>query len=361
MEKIKEYLKKKIDEGRLIGYTLGIFDFRGEKFLLCDGFLSLEPQKRRAKKDTIYDIASITKPIITASLIFKLIENNEINLDDKIEKFFRDLPSDKKEITVKELLTHTSGIIEWEPLYRNGEGFKRILHSAFFSKVPYKKGYDVRYSCINYIILKGIIEKVTQQKYIELAEKLIITPSSSDDTFFNPPVSLKFRISPTERGNQYEKRLAKKFFNLELKVREHLIWGEVHDGNSFYGGGTSGNSGLFSTVDDLYKIAMYLLKSFFKDEKILNFYTLESLTPENSKIKRSGGFILKTTEESFTAEQFSSKTFYHRGFTGTSLTVDPEKELVFVFLSNRVHPYVRNGSVKDIILKVQEIFFENYY
>ncbi len=361
MEKVKNYLEQKISENRIVCYTLGIYDKNGENILFSGGFSALEPQKIKAQNNTIYDLASITKPLVTSSIVLKLYEEGLLSLDDNLSKFFQSTPHEKSNITVLNLLTHTSGIIDWEPLYKDGKGFFNILNSALNSRMVYKVGEKVNYSCINYVLLKGIVEVVCSKDYKEIAKELLFKPSGADDLYFNPPGKLLKRISPTEKGNVYEKRMAKKVFGIELEERDYLIWGEVHDGNSFYGGGASGNSGLFATVESTKKLMEFIMSDkFFKKEETLKLLIEKDFSPKKDPVRRSAGFILKKTENAYVSSHFSEKAFYHRGFTGTSITVDPLKGIFFILLTNRVHPYVRD-SVKDIIKKTQEIFFENYY
>ncbi len=361
MEKVKSYLQQKISEDRIVCYTLGIYDENGDSILFSDGFSSLEPKKIKAQNNTIYDLASITKPLVTSSIVLKLYEEGLLSLNDNLSKFFKNTPDEKSNITILNLLTHTSGIIDWEPLYKDGKGFLNILNSALNSRMVYKIGEKVNYSCINYVLLKGIIEKVCKKDYKEIAEELLFNPSRADDLYFNPPGELLKRISPTEKGNVHEKKMAKELFGIELENRDYLIWGEVHDGNSFYGGGTSGNAGLFATVESTKKLMEFIMSDkFFKKEETLKLLIEKDFSPKKDPVKRSTGFILKKTESAYISSHFSEKAFYHRGFTGTSITVDPVRGIFFILHTNRVHPYVRE-SVRDIIKETQEIFFENYY
>ncbi len=353
MKDLKNYLKQKINEDRFTGYSLSVFK-DGEKVKsLSDGYATLIPEKIRATENTIYDLASITKLIVTSLLIAIFYQNKLIDFNAPIKTFFNSSPDEKKDITILQLLTHSSGIISWKPLYYESIGFENILKNALKAEMEDKPGKRVIYSCLNYIILKGIIERVGEDSYENLFNKLIKKKLGLKNTFFSPPKDLKKRISATENGNNYERISAQKLFGVDIPERKGVIWGEVHDGNSYYSGGTAGNAGLFSTAKETAILGQQFLKdySFLLDPEVAELF-FKDFTPFSS-IKRSLGLILPETETSvISSPPFSKKSGYHNGFTGTSLAIDYDKNIVIAFLSNRVHPYVREELPKDVFTYV---------
>ncbi len=359
MKDLKSFLKQKINEGRITSYSLSVFKKGEEIVAFSDGFSVINPLKIKAKDNTLYDIASITKTVATSFLVGLLFQEGALNLNSPLKSFFINLPENKREITVLQLLTHSSGIISWKPLYYNKTGFDNILREALIAEIETKPGTSVIYSCINYIILKAIIEKVSGKSYENLFYSLIRDKLNLKETYFSPPEKLKKRISATEKGNEYERVKSEKFFGLKIPARKGITWGKVHDGNSFFSGGTAGNSGLFSTAKEIGMLGNQLLESIstlFKPETIKLFF--KNFTPFG-KTHRSIGLILKTSEGAVLSPDFPEKSGYHNGFTGTSLAVVPEKELVISFLSNRVHPFVREPMPKDIFNFVHTYIYRN--
>ncbi len=360
MRELNNYINRKIEENRITSYNITVIK-RGEKiFSTYGGYSVIKPKKIKTRGNTIYDLASLTKPLVTSLLTAIFIEREEINIKDKLKRFFPDIDKDKQDITIKQLLNHSSGLISWKPLYYKEQNFNSILNEALNAEIEKTPGKTVIYSCLNYIILKGIMEKITGERYTNLFNNYIKRPLKLKDTYFSPPEYLKERISATEDGNNYEKEKALNIFHLKIPERKGIIWGKVHDCNSFYSGGTAGNAGLFSTAEEVSEIAMEFLKSsntILKSETLNLFY--ENQTPFSS-VHRSSGFILKTTKAASISDLFSDKSVYHLGFTGTSIAIDPENDLIITILLNRVHPIVREPTPKDIIKKIQDIIIRRY-
>ena len=361
MKDLKSFLRKKLNEKRIISYSLTFLKEGEEKFSLYDGYAVLKPKKIKAEENTIYDLASLTKPLATSLLMAILLERKLINLEDRLGKFFNSIPLEKREIKVYQLLSHSSGIIAWKPLYYKKRGFESMLKEALNSEMIAPPETRVEYSCLNYIILKGIIEKVSGESYEKLFNELIKEKLNLKYTYFSPtPPKLKEKISATEDGNEYEREKAKNLFNIDIPKRTGIIWGEVHDGNSYYAGGTGGNAGLFSTAKEVGIIARQFLKDYsllLKSDTIELFY--KDFTPFDD-IRRSIGLILVNTKNSVIPSLFSKKAGYHNGFTGTSFAVDSKRNLVVVILTNRVHPYVREPLPKDIFKAIYTYIMRNY-
>ncbi len=360
MHELNNYLNRKIEENRITSYNIVVIKNGKTVFSTFGGFSVIIPEKIKTTQKTIYDLASITKPLATSFLIALLIEDKKFKQGDNLGYIFGDIPEDKKEITIEQLLTHTTGNISWKPLYYKNQNFNSIFREALRTKLEKPPGKFVIYSCLNYIILKAIIEKITGEDYISIFNRLIKKPLKIEDTFFSPPIKLKERISATEDGNGYEKEKALNIFKIKIPERKGIIWGKVHDGNSFFSGGTAGNAGLFSTADDVSKIAMQFLpnsNTILTNRMLQLFY--KNLTPFSS-VHRSMGFILKTTQGASISKLLSDKTIYHFGFTGTSITIDPERDLIITILLNRVHPKVHEPTHSDIIKKSQDIIMRRY-
>jgi serine-type D-Ala-D-Ala carboxypeptidase len=315
------------------------------------GVAVVEPEKIEAKIDTIYDLASLTKPIVTGLLCAKLIENREINLSDSISKFF---PNFNAEITIQNLLTHSSGMIAWKPFYLISDSRFQIPNLIAEESITAKPNQSSIYSDLNFLTLTFLLEKLYGKRLDNIANDEIITPLGLHDTFFNPLKKLKERIAASEFGNKYEEQICiERGFADRIPhsaFRNYQIWGEVHDGNCYFMNGVSGHAGLFSTADETFKIAQQFLinqTQLLKPETCNLFRT--NFTP-NMNEARSIAFQLAATEKSTASESLAKDSFGHLGFAGTSLWIEPETERIFILLTNRTHaheiPFVNINSVR---------------
>lgn len=333
------------------------------------------PEILPATLETIYDLASLTKVLVTGLLCAKAIETGEMVLSDRIEKFLPDYDGeDKREITIENLLTHTSGFPAWLPFYlfydlQDLEGSfnyntnfeaRRNLVRQKISETPLENAINskVVYSDLNFITLGFILEKIYSQDLKSLAQTSIFHRLKLTDTRFQTPRQPVMidpdwrRYAASEKGNFYEKQTcAEMGYDVSKSYwRDRLIWGEVHDGNCWFMGGVSGHAGLFSTAYDVYKIA----RQFLENQSIL-------LKPETCRLfrtnltsglneARSIAFQLAATPESTASNSLSKNSFGHLGFAGTSLWIEPETERVFILLTNRTHahelPFVNINSVR---------------
>lgn len=336
------FIEEKIEEGYFPGCVIHMGNKNETIFHKALGFSELIPIKREMKKDSIFDIASLTKPFATAVSILRLVDSGMISLNTQVGSILMELQGTIDEsTTVFELMTHTSSIPAWYPLYFYSLEEKEIIR--FIGTMKTEKSI---YSCLNYILLGEIVERVTGETLKEFSETNIFKPLSMKDTIFNPPDILRERFVATEVGNRHERELSKRYIKKTLfEWREKTIVGEVHDGNCFYCfNGISGNSGLFSTASDLARFARLILQGgneVLKPEMVQ--FLLKTLTFVRGE-KRSIGFLIGGDG----CGRLSQKTIWHTGFTGCALWIDPLKEIFIVFLSNAVHPEVRPNILKPI-------------
>jgi CubicO group peptidase (beta-lactamase class C family) len=284
-----------------------------------------------------------------------MIENGELDPNEPIGDILNEFySSGNAEITVNELAMHISGLPAWKPFYllvdtpdEVPQEIARTLGSG--TQDP------VTYSDLNFLTLGSIAEQLAAQSLDELATDLIFRPLGLNDTFFNPWPELRGRIAASEKGNEYEKNTCIEEGFLEpadddSAFRKQVIWGEVHDGNAYFMHGVAGHAGLFSTAEEVFKIAQQFLANYttlFKPETCELFRT--NFTSGLNE-DRSFGFQLASTDGSTAGTSISPESFGHNGFTGTSLWIDPVKERVFVLLTNRTHahplPFVNINSVR---------------
>jgi CubicO group peptidase (beta-lactamase class C family) len=306
------------------------------------GFKAFWPEKQPLTPDTLYDLASLTKPLVTAFLAVQHIEKKQWRLEDEVRRFFPGFPLS---ITVEQLLTHSSGLPPWHPfyLYRPRSDMEQIA-AMDLQAVP---GRSVVYSDVGYILLRHLLEKTAGAGFKEMAAEIIFKPLGLAETFLLVPERLKRRCAPTEIGNRFERRMCRSGHEraaARFPWRSALIQGDVHDANSFHGGGSAGNAGLFSSAGDLFRLG----REFFPETATL--LNAESIglfwgnrTPW-SAVHRSVGFKVNTSRPTSGGGALSPTAIGHTGFTGTSLWLEGEKQRQYIILTNRVHPRVKKSD-----------------
>ena len=306
------------------------------------GLSVVEPYRVANKIDTIYDLASLTKPLVTALLCARRIELGELTLDSSVSHYLGEFDrTDKQTITIRELLTHTSGLPAWRPLYLLTEDEPERAAGAIANlDLEYKPGTRVVYSDMGYIALGILLERMSHQSLADMAKREIFEPLKLAQTFFNPELALQTGIAACETGNAYELDMCKQSGAGEYaNSRQRLIWGEVHDGNAYFLGGAAGHAGLFSTARETFLIA----QQFIGESTTL-------LTPETCRLfrenmtegleeARSIGWQLAATKDSTGGADLPPDSFGHNGFTGTCVWIDPSHRRVFILLTNRTHAH----------------------
>lgn len=335
------------------------------------GLAVIEPEEIEARIDTIYDLASLTKVLVTGLLCAKAIEDNEINLKDKISEYFDEFKTNEKcEITIEHLLTHTSGFPAWKPFYLEEDSRgnhepinfwesnkainKFVLGKIGETPIENSIGSKVVYSDLNFLTLGFLIEKIYATDLQNLYVSEVVAPLRLKRTFIGGHDTLKKEIAASEFGNEYEKQIcvAQGYDVSKYHWRDYQIWGEVHDGNCYFMRGVSGHAGLFSDAAEVFKIAQQFLENqtvILKPETCHLFRT--NLTKGLNEA-RSVAFQLAATPESTASNALAENSFGHLGFTGTSLWIEPETERIFILLTNRTHaralPFANINSVRRI-------------
>ena len=304
------------------------------------GHSAVEPYRITNKLDTIYDLASLTKPLVTGLLCARRIELGELTLDSSVSHYLPEFDrTDKSMITVRELLTHTSGLPAWRPLYLLAEDEPERAAGAIANlDLEYKPGTRVVYSDLGFIALGKLLVRMTGHSLADMARDEIFEPLNLQQTFFNPEVALQTGIAACETGNAYERDMIEQSSaGVYQNCRQRLIWGEVHDGNAYFLGGAAGHAGLFSSAPDTFVLAQQFLAESSKlltPETCALFRT--NMTPELEEA-RSLAWQLAETSESTAGLDLPRDSFGHNGFTGTSLWIDPAHARIFILLTNRTH------------------------
>ena len=310
-----------------------------------------DKEEYRATLDTIYDLASLTKPLITGMLCARRIERGEIGLDDTVAKYLSEFErKDKRSITLRHLLTHTSGFPAWRPLYLIAKEKENALRAIAEERLESAPGTHVLYSDLGFITLGFILERMAGAPLAEIARREIFEPLSLKRTFFNPDKALVTEIAACEMGNMHERGTCDALQAGSYSWREDLIWGEVHDGNAYFFGGAAGHAGLFSTARETQQLAAQFFAGSTKLLKPETCALFRTNMTEGMEEARSIGWQLAATPTSTAGALLPPDSFGHLGFTGTSCWNDPVQERTYILLTNRTHahplPFININSVR---------------
>lgn len=323
--------------------------YQGRLAVRSFGKLTYGAKSAPVETDTIYDIASLTKVVATTTLAARLAEGDfrvPLDLDAPIERYLPEWkdgpqPEWRRRVTARHLLTHTSGLPAFKEYWRTSKSKKDTLNKTFAEPLEYEPGTKEVYSDLGIILLAEIIERLTGQRLDVLAYQQIIAPLGMKDTQYNPPKKILPHIAPAE---------------FDANLRKRLVVGEVHDENAYAMGGVAGHAGLFSTAGDLAVFCQMLLNGgIYAHKRLLRRATVMQFTaPEKlAGGTRTLGWTVPT-EGSSSGHFFSPHSFGHTGFTGTSIWIDPDRQLFVILLTNRVHPTRENHKIADVRVAVHD-------
>jgi uncharacterized protein YbbC (DUF1343 family)/CubicO group peptidase (beta-lactamase class C family) len=299
----------------------------GQAYHKAYGRRAVVPAEEPMTEDTIFDAASLTKVIATTPAVLLLVERGRINLEATVQSYFPEFTGDGKEfITVRQMLTHTSGLRPDVSLKPRWSGYDAALGLACAERPQAKPGETFIYSDINFFVLGEVVRRVAGCGLDEFLAREVYGPLRMLDTGFRPPATLRPRIAPTEQD-----------------AEEGLLRGVVHDPTARRMGGVAGHAGLFTTVADLAKFARMMLAEgqgagvrVFRPETVTMMTTVQS--PRSVPARRGLGWDIDSPYGGQRGEVFPLGGYGHTGWTGTSLWIDPFSRTFVIFLSNRNHP-----------------------
>jgi uncharacterized protein YbbC (DUF1343 family)/CubicO group peptidase (beta-lactamase class C family) len=324
LDQVGPAVQASIDKGQLPGAVVAVVRQGKIAFRQAYGLRRKQPSEERMTVDTVFDLASLTKPIATATSIMILLEQEKLKLSDHVSRYFPAFGQNGKEaITLEHLLLHTSGLIPDNPVEDYQDGRAKAWEHICNLRPLSEPGQQFRYSDVNFIILGELVEHLSGERVDVFAHKHIFAPLGMGETMFRPDKALAERAATTEKRG------------------DHWMRGEVHDPRAYLLGGVAGHAGLFSTADDLAIYAQMILNGGSYDgQRILKPETVRFMTTARPVPggQRALGWDARTNFSSNRGNGFSDRSFGHTGFTGTSIWIDPEKQMAVIFLSNRVHP-----------------------
>ncbi len=350
---ITEFLKARVSAGDFPSAVYCVAQHGEAAFADAIGDASREPESQPATLQTIYDLASLTKPLVTGLLCARSIENEALGLDDEVSKYLAEFDrDDKRTITIRQLVTHTSGLPAWRPLYLLADSREEALAAIAAQALEYKPGERVIYSDLGFIALGSLLQRITSLQLADLAMKEIFTPLSLKRTVFNPTAAMRTGIAACETGNAYERDMCERDFPGKTYGgwRDEIIWGAVHDGNAHFLGGAAGHAGLFSTAHETLTLANQFVAGL---SQLLSPATCDLFLQNMSEglnEARSFAWQLAATKDSTAGPNLPADAFGHTGFTGTSCWVDAGRQRVFILLTNRTHarqlPFANINAVR---------------
>jgi uncharacterized protein YbbC (DUF1343 family)/CubicO group peptidase (beta-lactamase class C family) len=323
-------IEKAIADGNIPGAVLVVGHNGRVIYRKAYGERALEPKREAMTLDTVFDLASLTKVIATTTAVMQLVEQGKVRLNDPVAKYLPEFAQNgKDDITVRQLLTHYSGLepdldlkMPWEK--------KDTAYAMAFAETPAQApGSGFTYSDINFIVLGALVERVSGETLDAYTTKHIFAPLKMTHTRFLPPAAWRAKIAPT----QYDEN-------------EHMLRGEVHDPTARRMGGVAGHAGLFSTADDLAKFAQVLLNG---GDGILSAAAVAKMTspeqPPAAPVLRGFGWDIDSPFSSNRGDLLPVGSFGHTGFTGTSVWIDPTTQTYIILLTNAVHPRGKGNAI----------------
>jgi uncharacterized protein YbbC (DUF1343 family)/CubicO group peptidase (beta-lactamase class C family) len=342
---LDQTITQAISQGRMPGAVLIVGHDGQVVYRKAYGKRALAPQLEDMTLDTIFDCASLTKVVATTSSVMKLFEQGKFRLNDKVTDYIPEFMGGTSDITIRNLLTHFSGLQPDVPLKEPWTGYDTGIKLACTFKPGGAPATRYVYSDINFILLGELVHRLSGQMVSDYARDNIFQPLGMKDSMFQPPASLLTRIAPTERN----------------PVRTGTpLRGVVHDPTARNMGGVAGHAGLFSTADDLARFAQMMLNDGeLNGVRIFSPFTVRKFTepqsPPDQTILRGFGWDIDSPNSGNRGELFPIGSYGHTGFTGTSIWIDPSTKTYVILLANSVHPDARpaltplRGKVATIV------------
>ena len=364
---IQAALQSAVDDGVFPGAQLAV-RLRGElQCMAVAGRLSSEPPGLPVQPSTIYDLASLTKPLVTVTSVLLLIQRAKVALENSVQEVLPELDGTPIGLaTVRDLLTHRSGLPGWRPFYErlgargivpglsggNQSVKQHVLKMIRDEPLIYERGERSVYSDLGFMLLGFLVERLSGMALDLWCDEAIVRPLGADPLIFCPTAACRqspidiARIAPTERDER----------------RNRLLRGEVHDENAAAMGGVAGHAGLFGTAESVLAVSGAWLRAYHGGESILDGELVRQFACRQEPASGSSWALGWDTPSAPSSSGFcfSERSFGHLGYTGTSLWIDPLRELEVVLLSNRVHPNRRNEKIKVFRPLIHDLVYREF-
>lgn len=318
------------------------------------GHAQVIPAPRPMRADTIFDLASLTKVIGTLPGALHLWQGGAYTLDTPVDSILPEYAgAPHGRVTIRQLLSHTAGFVSWRALYLSISNREQVLQAILQIPLQHVPGTTVEYSDLGIILLGFAMERVANARLDAFLSQVVFRPLELTETTYTPPKAWWPRCAATEVGHAYERQKLADASGRKPD-RADVICGEVHDGNAYYAmEGVAAHAGLFSTAWEVGTVALQWIRpsSFLTDHVIQEATRLQTSGAQGTP--RGLGWILHHAEAFFAA--LGPRSFGHTGFTGTSIAIDPDADLLVVLLTNRVHPRADNTLILEFRRRFHEM------
>jgi CubicO group peptidase (beta-lactamase class C family) len=326
-----------IAEKLIPGAVLCVGRKAGVEYLKAYGNRAVEPEVVSMTADTVFDLASLSKPVGCATSVMKLVEDGKISVTDRVAKYLPPFGKNgKADVTIEHLLLHRGGVIPDNPMSDFTGTPEEMMRRTLEVQLNYEPGTKMRYSDVGFMALGELVRVVSGRPLNGFAREMVFKPLGMNDTTYLPDEGLKARCAPTEKRDG------------------KWIVGEVHDPRAYALGGVAGHAGLFGTAGDLARYCRMLLGGGeLEGTRVLKETTVAEMTrpralPDGSNV-RTYGFDVDTGYSAPRGDRFAlGKTFGHTGFTGTSLWIDPVNDVFVILLTNAVHPVYQKKPINPL-------------
>lgn len=342
------YLRAEVDSGAFPGAVLAV-GRHGRLALLAAVGVYGTGDPRPVEPQTLYDIASLTKVVGLTTACMLLVDEGKLALDAPVQRYVPAFQGPGKDrVTIRELLTHSAGLAADLPLYQAAASRAAALALVDTAPLTYPPGEGYVYSDLSAIVLMQVVERLSGEPLDRFLAERVSGPLGMRATRFQPPAAWRDRIAPTENDTVF---------------RHRLLRGEVHDESAARLGGVSGNAGLFSNAPDLSRFAALLLNGgawdtleLIRSETVAQFVERQRLPPVSTRAL--GWDTPADSGYSSAGAKLSRRAFGHTGFTGTSLWLDPDRDLFIILLTNRVHPTRANTAILHVRPHVADLVMD---
>lgn len=346
LKKLEVLLEEGLRDGVYPGAVLLVASGSHRIYTGAVGHAAISPVTLPMSMETIFDLASLTKPLSTCLAVMKMVEEGMVKLDEPLAHLLKgELPKDKREITMRQLLSHVSGLPDWAPFFARLDGVppgdrKRQVRN-WITNMPltFRPGSRTLYSDLGFMLLEWVIEKRTN-----------MTLSQFLRMHFYDVLDLRYTFLYDRSASPYFESAA--FAATEFcSWRNKMLQGVVHDENAYALGGYSGHAGLFGTAEEIYGLTRVLMNSYsgkgdslLKPETVRTFFARQRGFPDNATWAL--GWDTPSRIHSSAGRYFSTNSVGHLGFTGTSLWMDLERKVTVILLTNRIHPTRKNEKIR---------------
>jgi CubicO group peptidase (beta-lactamase class C family) len=357
--KITEILKRGLKEKVYPGAVLLVAQRKDIVFFHNVGYRALTPKTLPMEKETIFDLASLTKPLSTTLAVMKLVDEDLLGLDITISSLISPFPwKDKADLSPRLLLNHCAGLPDWKPYYLKlikhpTEERKPVLRQLIMEEPLIEEPKTVSlYSDLGFMLLEWIVEIITGQDLSSFLNANFYHPLGLKNIYFDHITADAVHEKDTCAATEY------------CLWRGEIIQGHVHDENAYALGGYSGHAGLFGTALDIFTLTTALVNIYqgdssgpLKTESVRTFFSRQGIVPESTCAL---GWDTPSEKNSSSGSYFSSNSVGHTGFTGTSIWIDLNKNITVIFLTNRIHPSRSNEKIKDFRPELHNLIMREF-